>query len=86
MSDVGIRQAKEHLSALVDRVEKGERLTLTRRGKPVARLVPIEAPRESEAEMTERIMQWSARIAAMPDVDPRSPDEIIGYDETGVPQ
>lgn len=41
MSDVGLREAKAHLSELIDRVEHGETLTLTRHGKPVARIVPI---------------------------------------------
>jgi prevent-host-death family protein len=32
--------AKNRLSALLDRVERGEEIVITRRGKPVARLVP----------------------------------------------
>jgi prevent-host-death family protein len=34
--------AKNRLSALVDRVERGEEITITRRGKPVAKLVPAD--------------------------------------------
>jgi prevent-host-death family protein len=41
MSEIGLREAKAHLSALIDRVEQGQTLTLTRHGKPVARIVPI---------------------------------------------
>lgn len=37
---VGIFEAKTHLSDLVDRAERGETITITRRGKPVARLSP----------------------------------------------
>jgi prevent-host-death family protein len=33
--------AKGHLSALVDRVARGERITITRSGVPVAMLVPV---------------------------------------------
>ncbi|MBK1656698.1 type II toxin-antitoxin system Phd/YefM family antitoxin [Paracraurococcus ruber] len=40
---IGAYEAKTHLSALLDRVEKGESLTITRNGRPVARLVPVEA-------------------------------------------
>lgn len=40
---IGAYEAKTKLSALLDRVEKGESLTITRNGKPVARLVPAEA-------------------------------------------
>ncbi len=41
MDSVGAFDAKTHLSALLERVEKGEEITITRRGRPVARLVPI---------------------------------------------
>jgi len=41
-SSVGSFEAKTHLPALLERVAKGERITITRHGKPVARLVPIE--------------------------------------------
>jgi prevent-host-death family protein len=39
MAEVGILEAKTHLSRLIERVEKGEEVVITRHGKPVARLV-----------------------------------------------
>lgn len=42
MTSVGAFEAKTHLSELLDRVEKGEEVTITRHGAPVARLVPID--------------------------------------------
>lgn len=39
-STVGAYEAKTHLSALLDRVERGERVTITRNGRTVAVLVP----------------------------------------------
>jgi prevent-host-death family protein len=41
---VNIHEAKTHFSKLLARVEKGERITVARAGKPVARLVPAELP------------------------------------------
>ena len=38
MIEIGAFEAKNTLSALLDRVEKGEEVTITRRGKPVAKL------------------------------------------------
>lgn len=38
---IGAFEAKTHLAALLDQVEQGEEITITRRGRPVARLVPI---------------------------------------------
>ncbi len=40
MQEVGAFDAKNRLGALLDRVERGEEILITRRGKPVARLVP----------------------------------------------
>jgi prevent-host-death family protein len=45
MTAIGAFEAKTHLSALLERVEKGERFTITRRGRPVAELVPVR-PRD----------------------------------------
>lgn len=35
------------------------------------------------ADVTEAILRISERCAALPDLDPRSPDEILGYDDRG---
>jgi prevent-host-death family protein len=40
METIGAFQAKTHLGELLDRVERGESVTITRHGKPVAQLVP----------------------------------------------
>lgn len=42
MKQIGIFEAKTHLSALLDEVEKGGEVTITRHGKPVARLVQVD--------------------------------------------
>lgn len=40
MDEVGAFEAKTHLPKLLDRVERGESVTITRHGRPVAQLVP----------------------------------------------
>lgn len=40
MQEIGAFEAKNTLGALLDRVERGEEIVITRHGKPVARLVP----------------------------------------------
>jgi prevent-host-death family protein len=42
MLEVGAFEAKNKLAALLDAVERGEEVTITRRGKPVAKLVRHE--------------------------------------------
>lgn len=46
MQTISLADAKAHLSRLVELVEKGEEVTITRRGKPVARLVAEQAVRQ----------------------------------------
>jgi prevent-host-death family protein len=41
MKSVGSFEAKTHLSRLLAEVERGESITITRNGIPVARLVPV---------------------------------------------
>ena len=58
MKEVGAFEAKTHLPKLLNRVAKGERITITRRGKPIALLVPIEhspvlTPREAVHRLRE---------------------------------
>lgn len=42
MITTGVFDAKNRLTALLDEVERGGEVVITRRGKPVARLVPID--------------------------------------------
>jgi prevent-host-death family protein len=42
MTEVTVAEAKAHLSQLLDRVEQGEEVVITRRGKPVARVSSIQ--------------------------------------------
>ena len=60
MHEIGAFQAKNKLGALLDLVEQGEEVTITRHGKPVARLVaPVDrvdraAAREAAARIRAR--------------------------------
>ncbi|MBI4275380.1 MAG: type II toxin-antitoxin system prevent-host-death family antitoxin [Rhizobiales bacterium] len=60
MKHVGIFEAKTHLSSLVDEVEKGQEIVITRHGKPVARLVRAEVTHSPE--QIERRRQAIARL------------------------
>lgn len=46
METVNLADAKAHLSELVDRVEAGASIDITRRGKPVAHLTSVAKPRK----------------------------------------
>jgi prevent-host-death family protein len=42
MDSIGAFDAKTRFSALLERVDRGEEITVTRRGRPIARLVPVD--------------------------------------------
>ena len=44
MQTVNIHEAKTHLSRLLEQVAVGEEIVIAKAGKPIARLVPLEAP------------------------------------------
>lgn len=48
MSEVGVHEAKTHLSRLLRRVAAGEEIVITSGGRPAARLVPVEGSRRRE--------------------------------------
>ena len=41
MQSIGIAEAKNNFSALIDLVEKGEEVRITRHGKEVVRMLPV---------------------------------------------
>jgi prevent-host-death family protein len=50
MRSVGSYEAKTHLPRLLDEVAKGERITITKHGQPVAVLVPPGAVRDVDVD------------------------------------
>jgi prevent-host-death family protein len=71
MEPVSVTNAKTHLSRLLDAVEAGEDVVITRNGQPVARLVRIDAaPRRHLGTMPNA-------VAIQPDFDgPLSIDDL----------
>ncbi len=57
---VGAYEAKTHFSELLQKVESGEEITITKHGTPVARLVPIKKELTS-AERRKAIEDWISR-------------------------
>ena len=51
MLTVGITEAIRRFSGLIDRVARGETITITRRGVPVAVLEPVDRPNRQRVRM-----------------------------------
>ena len=64
MLEIGAFEAKNKLGSLLDAVERGEEIVITRRGKPVARLVPAQAgfDRERARRAVEGIIERSKGV------------------------
>ena len=53
METVSVAATKAHLSELLTRIESGEEIVITRRGKPVARLSPIRQAKKPISSLQE---------------------------------
>jgi prevent-host-death family protein len=71
MAEVSVHEAKTHLSHLLLRVARGEEIVITRAGKPVAKLVPIEPK-------PHRVLGQDEGLFEVPeDFDAPLPDEVL---------
>ena len=67
MESVSVAEAKAHLSNLLTRIERGREILITRRGRPVAKMSPVEGakkPIDFEALRRLRARQPMSRISA----------------------
>lgn len=62
MDSIGSFEAKTHLAELLDRVESGEKITITRRGKPVAQLIPVPSQVDEAKQAVSRLRDRRKKI------------------------
>ena len=74
---VNVHEAKTHLSRLLDRAAAGEEIVIARNGRPVARLVPLDAQPEPR-----RLGLFSGQIRVRDDFD-ELPSELLESFEGG---
>lgn len=78
MREVGTFEAKTHLSALLESVAAGEMIMITKRGRPMARLVPPRTP---------DLQAVDAAVATLKNLREQfgtlSVDEILAYRDEG---
>ncbi len=72
MKAVSIQEAKTQFSRLLRRVAMGEEITITNRGVPVARLVPVDMTKP-----TRKLGIYGDTIKIPDDFDAPLPDEIL---------
>ena len=69
---VSVREAKSHLSRLLDQVSQGEEIVIARSGKPVARLIPPEGAAENRSPGSA-----AGQITLSDDFDAPLPEDIL---------
>jgi prevent-host-death family protein len=67
MPTVGSFEAKTHLPALLERVQKGEHITITKHGVPVAMLVPAVSPPDKGRRQIIAELKEFGRGRSLPD-------------------
>lgn len=61
MIEVGVRELKNKLSGYLRRVERGETLVVTARGKPIARILPAGIPEDLAPLVAEGKITWHTK-------------------------
>ena len=64
MREVGVLEAKTHLSSLLEAVAAGEEILITRHGRPLARLTPVAESGRAGPEVARAIRALRDEIAA----------------------
>jgi prevent-host-death family protein len=58
MQTVGAYEAKTHLPELLNRVAKGETITITKHGKPVAQLIPAQEGKPDVRQVVDEMLEF----------------------------
>lgn len=84
--DIGMYEAKTHFAKLIERVEKGEQVNITRRGKRVAEIRPAQARDQDRLNAAlESLQRLRAKRAKTPGHKPITVAEIIAAKNEGRP-
>ncbi len=70
MREVGTLEARNSLSALLEEVEKGGEITITRHGKPIAKMIPFaitDDKKEKAQQAARELLEMRKRVRPDPD-------------------
>jgi len=76
---LNLYEAKTHLSALVERAAKGESFIIAKAGRPLARLVPLEAPKRNKITFG----GMEGQFVVPDDFDDELPEDLLALFEGG---
>jgi prevent-host-death family protein len=83
LDSVNMHEAKTHLSKLVERVEGGEEIVISRAGKPAAKLVPVPAEKKGRRKLGawEGKGFWMVSEEEMEKVDQEIAEDFYGPED-----
>lgn len=81
MLTINIHEAKTHLSRLVERAARGESFIIARAGKPLVKVIPLDAP---SAEQARRVGFMAGQFSVPDDFDRMDGGEIAQMFGSGV--
>jgi prevent-host-death family protein len=78
MASYGVAEAKNNFTHLLDRVQEGERITITRHGKPIAELTPtpVAPPKLTLEERRAKLAEFARRRDSRPPLGMSAADLI----------
>jgi antitoxin (DNA-binding transcriptional repressor) of toxin-antitoxin stability system len=84
---VNLKYAKDHLESLVDEAIAGEEVMIASKGSRLVRLAPVQDRGTRTLETASRraaVEALCSRLQTLPDLDNRTTDEILGYNDRGL--
>lgn len=66
--EMGAFEAKTHFSELIDRVQKGAKVTITKRGVPVAQVLPVLEHKRVRLEIVQKLSSYQKKSSGSFDI------------------
>ncbi|MEO8128491.1 MAG: type II toxin-antitoxin system VapB family antitoxin [Bryobacteraceae bacterium] len=86
MPILNIKDPEAHALATAIAQRTGQTLTQVVKEALQDRLARERATKSGQERLVMRVMELGRRASSRPVLDPRSPEEILGYDELGIPR
>ncbi len=71
---------KQHCLRILDEVEGGEEVVITKRGRPVARLMPMKSARDREADILDKLRRAGGRVLVSEEELLQPSTEMAGWE------
>lgn len=81
---VTIEEAEGHLGELIEKIDEGDEVVISKGDRPVAKLIALPGAKASEDLPPRTVGDFRGRIWIADDFDAPLPDEFWGFDKEGV--